>query len=1295
MKDERKTKKQLVAELTELRQRLTEATQRLGELEASEAKLKQVERELRLYSEKLKDLVEDKARILQESGENFRSLADNAGDGIFISVGEGTHVYANRRAAEMTGYSVAELLNITVEDLMSPDERQRVVTRHRKRLAGEDVPSRYETAIVRKDGVSVPVELAAARTVWHAQPAVMAIMRDITERVRGEATRARAEEALRESEAKFRTLAEQSPNMIFIYRRGKVVYANQHCAEVTGYEREEFYAPDFDFMDLIAPEHRELIRSNLARHMRGGDVEPYEYRLLTKEGEPVDVIITTKLIDYEGEAAIFGIVTDITERKRAEVALESERDKLQALMDGLARAEIGIDVVGIDYRILFQNQTLKEEFGNLAGELCYEKYGGRKEPCDFCPMVEAVKSGKVVGAELTGADGRRYELLSAPLPDPDGTVDKALEVVKDVTERKQSEEALQQHAREIAILNALGHQISASLSLEEVTTIALEEIVKTTTPDLAVLYLRRGDKLLLQGIHPDRPEFHGAEVVPKQVGQCLCGLAASEGKPVYSRNIHTDPRCTLNECGEAGFRSFAALPLLGDDGVLGVLGLASVVEEDFSAQAGFLETLASQIAIALRNAFLHREVLRHADELEERVTERTAELERRTMQLQTAAEVARDATTAHDLSSLLERAVNLVRERFGFYYAGIFLVDAQGEYAVLRAATGEAGRQMIESRHKLKVGETGIVGHATDSGKPHIALDVGSDAAHFKNPFLPDTRSETALPLQVGGRVIGALDVQSTQEAAFGEDDIATLQIMADQLAVAIERTRLFEQVQVALEERLGVVISNAPIVLFVIDRNGIFTLSEGKGLEALGVKPGDHVGKSIFDVYSESPHILEEVRRALAGETVAPIVDIGGVLFETWYTPLRDENSEITGVIGVGTDVTERLHLEAQVRQQERLAAIGQLAGGIAHDFNNYLTTIMLYAQILSNAPDLPPDLASDAQTIVDESRGAARLVQQILDFSRRSMMEAVPVDLVSFVEEVTSILRRTLPENIRLLIEVGVDNLLVKADPTRIQQVVMNLALNARDAMPEGGELCIKLSRVRTGSCKEPPAVEALPPDIPDGEWVCMTISDTGTGMTEEVQSHLFEPFFTTKGTQGTGLGLAQVHGIVKQHDGYIGVKTEAGEGTTFCICLPAHEVETKIVVETTLALPTGEGETILLVEDEERVREAIHEMLEMLGYHVLIAANGLEALEAYQSAAKVDLVLTDVVMPEMGGMELMQELQRKDPGLKALALTGYTLAKDMELHTAGFSEVVPKPVEMHVLAEAVHRVLGKNAR
>jgi CheY-like chemotaxis protein len=305
--------------------------------------------------------------------------------------------------------------------------------------------------------------------------------------------------------------------------------------------------------------------------------------------------------------------------------------------------------------------------------------------------------------------------------------------------------------------------------------------------------------------------------------------------------------------------------------------------------------------------------------------------------------------------------------------------------------------------------------------------------------------------------------------------------------------------------------------------------------------------------------------------------------------------------------------------------------------------------------------------------------------------MMETQLVDLGSFIEEVTGILRRTLPESIHLLIEVEAEEFTVQADPTRIQQALMNLALNARDAMPQGGELSISLSKMRLRSEERASRAGVLPADIPDGEWVCMAVSDTGVGMTEEVQSHLFEPFFTTKGAEGTGLGLAQVHGIVKQHGGYIGVETVLGQGATFRIYLPAHEMAMQDPTVTSSVPPTGNGELILLVEDEARVREAIHEILETLGYRVLIAANGREALEVYQSAESVDLVLTDVVMPEMGGVELVRELRRRTPRLKALAITGYMVTEDLaELHEAGIGEIVSKPVEVHTLAEAVYRLL-----
>jgi two-component system cell cycle sensor histidine kinase/response regulator CckA len=392
---------------------------------------------------------------------------------------------------------------------------------------------------------------------------------------------------------------------------------------------------------------------------------------------------------------------------------------------------------------------------------------------------------------------------------------------------------------------------------------------------------------------------------------------------------------------------------------------------------------------------------------------------------------------------------------------------------------------------------------------------------------------------------------------------------------------------------------------------------------------------------------------------------------------------------------------LEEQMRQREKLAAVGQLAGGIAHDFNNYLTTIMLYAQLLLKRPHLPADLEPMVETILSQSRQAAKLVQQILDFSRRSVMETRPIDLSPLVEGIASILQRTLPDDIRIRTEIGSEGCIASVDPSRIQQVVMNLALNARDAMDRGGELVLGLHIVEVQEDGEPPEM-----GMSAGRWVCLSVSDTGTGMTEEVRSHLFEPFFTTKAEgQGTGLGLAQVHGIVKQHAGHITAETNVGQGTTFRIYLPAVERgESQIFSEQALAVPKGKGEVILLVENEESIREASQETLELLGYTVLAAANGLEALEIYRSMARadpkkegagIDLVLTDLVMPGMGGRELLQELRGMDSHVKILLMTGHALSETLgELTETDIPDVVQKPFEVNALAEAVRRALSAGA-
>ena len=263
-----------------------------------------------------------------------------------------------------------------------------------------------------------------------------------------------------------------------------------------------------------------------------------------------------------------------------------------------------------------------------------------------------------------------------------------------------------------------------------------------------------------------------------------------------------------------------------------------------------------------------------------------------------------------------------------------------------------------------------------------------------------------------------------------------------------------------------------------------------------------------------------------------------------------------------------------------------------------------------------------------------------------------------------------------------------IIKADPTRIRQVVTNLVVNARDAMPGGGELRVTSYRVRIRSDEKSP--------VPPGEWVCLGVSDSGTGIPPEVIPRIFEPFFTTKPKgEGTGLGLAQVYGIVKQHGGHIEVQTEVGQGTTFRIYLPAQEAEVPRELppgqSESLATPHGKGETILIAEDERRVRESCKRILESLGYRVLTAPNGREALQTYRSTGSIDLVLTDMVMPEMSGKDLIQELRKTDPPPRIVAMTGYVLAQDLrELKAEGNLDVIQKPLDVNTLARAIRHAL-----
>lgn len=369
----------------------------------------------------------------------------------------------------------------------------------------------------------------------------------------------------------------------------------------------------------------------------------------------------------------------------------------------------------------------------------------------------------------------------------------------------------------------------------------------------------------------------------------------------------------------------------------------------------------------------------------------------------------------------------------------------------------------------------------------------------------------------------------------------------------------------------------------------------------------------------------------------------------------VRAEDGEPKRVIGAISDRTQQQSLEGQLRQSQKMEAIGRLAGGIAHDFNNVLTVIRISSEFL--LADIPEsdERRHDAQEIMKAADRASRLTRQLLAFSRHQVLSPRLLSLNEIISGMDGMLRRVVPENIDLITQLDPKLAQVKADAGQMEQVILNLVINGADAMPRGGRLAIRTSNVEVDA-----SFSASHLDVPVGHYVCTTVSDSGFGMDQETVARIFEPFFTTKGIgKGTGLGLSTVHGIVTQSGGKIWVYSEPGLGTTFKIFLPRGEgVSTPQKTPVVSEPPAAPTETILLVEDEQQTRDAVQRNLSRAGYTVLVAGNGVEALKISQSHPYViHLVLTDSLMPEMGGAELVKRLKEVRPDIGVLLMSGYT--------------------------------------
>lgn len=503
-------------------------------------------------------------------------------------------------------------------------------------------------------------------------------------------------------------------------------------------------------------------------------------------------------------------------------------------------------------------------------------------------------------------------------------------------------------------------------------------------------------------------------------------------------------------------------------------------------------------------------------------------------------------------------------------------------------------------------------------------------------------------------------------------------------------------------EQWLAATLSSIGDAVIATDQEGRVRFLNTLAQQFTGWTQAEALGRDVREVFTVIDEFTRQPVQNPALEALsqgAPaVLAPDSVLVDKWgnerpiddsAAPIRGMTGQLSGAVLVFRDVTERRRLEEHLRQAQKLEAIGRLAGGIAHDFNNIMTIITGFSELLLADKQLSGEQLETVRHIQDAGKRAASLTNQIMAFSRKQLLVPSVLSLNSIVRDMATMAKRLIGTHIELQTDLDPDLGPIRADPTQLGQVILNLAANARDAMPNGGRLVIATTNVELGE-----TTTRDYPDVTPGRYARLTVTDTGSGISGEVLRHIFEPYFTTKGLgQGTGLGLATVHGIVKQSDGHIEVQSRSGEGTAFQIYLPLVEEAPVSAVREGGPTETGQ-ETLLLVEDDPMVRKMTCTILTQSGYHVLEAANGPEALQvAEQHPEPIRLLVTDLVMPHLSGYELAELLSASRPEIRVLFISGYTEeeAARQGIATAA-ADFLQKPFSLGGLTSKVREMLDR---
>lgn len=1214
-------------------------------------------------------------------------------------------VVANQTLAGFVGEAKEALVNQPIDRYILPDDRD-TFAHHCQQLFDTGASHACELRLLQGNGrfLWVQSEGVVSQPEADGAPICYLVISNITRQKQ-------TEQALRESEEIFNQFMEHSPIYVFFKDKDtRSIRLSRNYERMLGRPLSELLGKTMD----------DLFPSDLAKSMMADDLR------VLQEGKPIEIeeeldgrfYATTKFpIINEGQAHyLAGFTIDITERKQAELFAQYKERRLK---EAEAITHFGYYELDIQTgEVIWSDETFRIFGLNLAdGMPTGDQFVALIHPEDMAEVLgmfaDAIQSGRpfdhIYRIRHASGEVRTVHSMGSLDTDPVSGSVKMFGTLHDITEQKRSEIALQKSENRFRALieNAPDaiNLIDAEGRLTYVSPSALRLLGYTMTDtqnaNMAAL------------THPD-------DVTA--VITLLIDLIQEPGKVATTqyRFRHKD--------GSWRWLESTISNLLTEPGVEGIL-------------------------------FNFRDITqqKQAEESARRQSEQIRLLYDASQRLNRTLDINEIYQTIFEFLSAILPCDGLIISAFD---PSTELITCQAHWV----GRGEAQDVSAYPPIPLEPEGRGTQSLAIRTGKALLLNDYVAQRKTTQTIYFIDdetnevvledelpengdvTRSALIVPLKTGEQVNGVIQVMSYQLNAYTENHLKLLEALALHITSAQTNARLFAQVQSELNERKlaeAALRENAEKFRMVAEFTYDWEYWVGLDGRYRYISPACEriTGYSVQEFLEDDtllnklvhPDDLEKVTSHLHDiQTAAAAVMDFRILTRQgevrWINhvcqPVYADDGTWLGRRASNRDVTDskkaeealrenHRHLEAalaelqqtqtQLIQQERLAAVGQLAAGIAHDFNNILAIIMLYAEMSLTAPNLPAELYTRMGTIVRQTERAAYLVQQILDFGRRAILQPHSLDLASFLREQVELWQRTIPEFIRIRLNMAAGEYFIHADPTRIQQVFINLVLNARDAMPDGGELRLSLEGLHLDEAMTPPMAE-----MQAGDWVKIVVQDTGIGIPQEALPHIYEPFFTTKEPgKGSGLGLAQVYGIIKQHNGHIDVWSESGRGTSFIIYLP--EVRVTPAGDTAVAAPDvrlGNGETVLIVEDNATLREALASMLSMLNYNPLTAANGREALALLRQQADnaqtgapttdhdIALVLSDLVMPEIGGKELLETIQQWGLRLPVVILSGHPMEAEAQMvkshYAAGW---LLKPFDFQQLANMLAQVLSSH--